>query len=292
MNRPLPHRETSSASSSSVIVAPAMSVEKSDPASGAACRACGGPLRFSFDVEVLGDTAATYHNCTSCDSLMVLEPHWLERSYATVLYPDPDSGALRRTLYVNRYIRRMRAVHLLPRRYRSLDYGSGLGMLVALQLDRDAVARGFDRYAQPRFAQLECGSELPQGPFDLITAVEVFEHLLDPVEVLTSLRERLAAKGVLLISTELYQRKRFPDPSRWPYLALDHGQHVTLFTREGLRRTARAAGLRLVYTVNWGTTPFMHLLVHGGRTVPYGRLGWLAWQHAWGELRESLDLGI
>ena len=269
-----------------------MSVEKTEPVTGRACRACGGSLRFSFDVKVLGDTPATYHSCMSCDSLMVLEPHWLERSYATTLFPDPDSGALRRTLYVNRYIRRMRGVGLLPRKYRSLDYGSGLGMLVALQLDRDAAARGFDRYAEPRFAQLECGKELPDGPFDLITAVEVFEHLLDPVEVLTSLRQRLAPRGIVLISTELYQRSRFPDPSRWPYLALEHGQHVTLFTREGLRRTAQSAGLRHVYTVKWGPTPFLHLFIHETRTVPYPRLGFLAWQHMWGELRESLDLGV
>jgi SAM-dependent methyltransferase len=223
---------------------------------------------------------------------MVIEPHWLDRSYATTLYPDPDSGALRRTLYVNRYLRRMRAVRLLPRGYRSLDYGSGLGMLVALQLDRNAEARGFDRYAEPRFAQLECSKKLPDGPFDLITAVEVFEHLLDPVEVLAALGQRLAPTGVVLISTELYRRSRFPDPSRWPYLALAHGQHVTLFTREGLRRTAAAAGLRHVYTVNWGPTPFLHLFIHQSRPVPYARLGLLAWQHALGELRESLDLGV
>jgi SAM-dependent methyltransferase len=137
-------------------------------------------------------------------------------------------------------------------------------MLVALQLDRNAVACGFDRYAQPRFAQLECDNELPNGPFDLITAVEVFEHLLDPIEVLTSLRERLAPSGVVLISTELYQRRRFPNVSRWPYLALDHGQHITLFTREGLKRASLSAGLRRVYTVNWGPTPFLHLFIQGG----------------------------
>src|SRR6478609_3419431 len=71
------------------------------------CRACGGPLQVAFDVEVLGDTKATYHQCARCRSLMALNPSWLDRSYATTLYPDPDTGALRRTLYVNRFIRRM-----------------------------------------------------------------------------------------------------------------------------------------------------------------------------------------
>jgi SAM-dependent methyltransferase len=256
------------------------------------CRACGGRVQVAFEVEVLGDTKATYHQCAQCHSMMVLDPDWLERSYATTLYPDPDSGALRRTLYVNRFIRRMRASGLLPRRYRSLDYGSGLGMLVALQLDRQAKAFGFDRYATPRFAQLVCGNTLPDGPFDLITAVEVAEHLTNPVEVLTNLRERLAPNGVVMLSTELYQRERWPDPSKWHYLALEHGQHIMLFTLAGLKRAAAAAGLRHVRTFYWGRTPFLHLLVQAQRTPPNLRLGMLAWQHFWGEVRESFDVGI
>lgn len=269
-----------------------MPAESTQDAPAAPCRACGATLRFCFDVEVLGDTKASYHNCSSCDSLMVLEPHWLERSYQTVLFPDPDTGALRRTLYVNRYIRRLRAVGLLPRRYRSLDYGSGLGMLVALQLDRRAKAQGFDRYSEPRFAQLECSKVLPDGPFDLITAIEVMEHLLDPVDVLRALKERLAPSGIILVSTELYQRKRWPDPSTWHYLAREHGQHIMLFTRKGLKEVAKASGLRHVYTVHKGRVPFLHLFVHEQRRTPAIRLGLLVWQHLWGELRESLDLCI
>ncbi|MEI9935670.1 MAG: class I SAM-dependent methyltransferase [Pseudomonadota bacterium] len=257
-----------------------------------ACRACAGELSFSFEVEVLGDTPAKYHKCRSCGSLMVLEPHWLERSYQTTLFPDPDTGALYRTLYVNRYIRRMRAVGLLPRRYRSLDYGSGLGMLVSLQLDRKADAHGFDQYSVPRFAQLACGKQLPNGPFDLISAIEVIEHLLDPIDVLRAFQSRLAPSGLVLISTELYQRERWPDPSSWHYVDRQHGQHIMLFTRAGLKAAAKAAGLRHVYTVNKGKTPFMHVFVHEHRMTPLIRLGFLVWQHLWGELRESLDLAI
>jgi SAM-dependent methyltransferase len=269
-----------------------MPVESIQDLPVAACRACGGALRFCFEVEVLGDTTAKYHNCSVCDSLMVLEPHWLERSYQTTLFPDPDTGALYRTLYVNRYIRRMRAVGLLPKRYRSLDYGSGLGMLVSLELDRGADAHGFDRYSEPRFAQLVCKKQLPDGPFDLISSVEVLEHLLDPIAVLRTFQSRLAPSGIVLLSTELFQRERWPDPSSWHYVDRQHGQHITLFTRAGLKAAAKSAGLRHVYTVNKGKTPFLHVFVHEHRSSPVVRLGFLVWQHLWGELRESIDLGI
>src|SRR5690348_5280255 len=97
-----PQRDASSPPTSNAIFADTMRIDESASAPSATCRACGGALRFSFDTVVLGDTPARFHHCSICDSLMALEPHWLERSYATILYPDPDSGALRRTLYVNR----------------------------------------------------------------------------------------------------------------------------------------------------------------------------------------------
>lgn len=256
------------------------------------CRACGADLEVAFEIQVLGDTQATFHRCVRCNSMMVVDPYWLERSYATVLYPDPDSGALRRTLFVHRVLRRLRAVGLLKAKYRSLDYGSGSGMLVSLQQDRKALAVGYDRYATPRFAQLSCSKALPEGLFDLITAIEVAEHLTNPIEVFTTLREKLSPSGLVVVSTELYERHRCPDPSQWHYLAREHGQHITLFTQEGLSAASKSAGLRYIRTIKWGSTPFLHLLVHEARSTPSIRLGLLAWQQLWGELRESVDVGI
>ncbi len=254
------------------------------------CPACNGPVQKAFEITVLGDTNAVYHNCTVCDSLIAVAPTWLERSYSTTIFPDPDTGALRRTLFVNNFIRRMRSVGLLARRYRSLDFGCGLGMLVSLQLDRGADAHGFDRYSKPRFAQLACGNEMPTSQFDLISAVEVIEHMTSPVDVLTSLRERLTQSGLLLITTELFERKRFPDPSRWHYLAPEHGQHIMLFSQLGLVKAAERAGLRHVRSIRWCGIPFVHLFCHAKHVVSGLRLSGLRWLNFWGERRGSSDL--
>ena len=263
----------------------AHSSNESDPI----CPACNGPLQKAFDITVLGDTNAVYHNCTACDSLIAVAPTWLERSYSTTIFPDPDTGALRRTLFVHNFIRRMRSAGLLARRYRSLDFGCGLGMLVSLQLDRGADAHGFDRYSRPRFAQMVCSNEMPNSQFDLISAVEVIEHMTNPVDVLTSFRERLAQSGLLLITTELFERKRFPDPRTWHYLAPEHGQHIMLFSQLGLAKAAERAGLRHVRSVRWCGIPFVHLFCHSAHTVSGLRVAWLQWKNYWGEMRGSSD---
>ena len=58
--------------------------------------------------------------------------------------------------------------------------------------------------ARTTFDQVDCGSvetmELPEGPFDLILALDVLEHLVDPWTVLRRLRERMRPGGCIVIS--------------------------------------------------------------------------------------------
>src|SRR5579859_4643103 len=86
----------------------------------AVCRACGGALQPAFDAVIFDDVPVTYYRCLLCRSLMLLDPHWLGRSYASTFMPDPDVGALRRSQFVSRVLRRMRGVGLLPRVCKSL----------------------------------------------------------------------------------------------------------------------------------------------------------------------------
>lgn len=224
------------------------------------CRICGGELRPLFSGTVLGDVQAIYARCATCESLIAPDPHWLERAYSTEVVPDPDSGALQRCLFIHRCIRRMRHLRLLPRRFRSLDFGSGRGVLLRLLLDDGMDAWGFDPFPAPAFAKERILQEVPDGPFDLVTAIEVIEHTLDPLQTLNRLREALAPGGILLLSTELYDRALHgPD---WIYLAPEHGQHITMFSARGLQAAAEATGLRWIMSLPWGDKAFIHILAH------------------------------
>jgi hypothetical protein len=68
--------------------------------------------------------------------------------------------------------------------------------------------------------------------FDVLTALEVVEHLVDPVPLLARLSRLIKRTGVLIISTEIYRTgTHTPD---WPYLASQGGQHVTFWSVEAL----------------------------------------------------------
>ena len=234
------------------------------------CRVCNGKLQTAFRAAVLADVEATYCICTDCRSLIVPTPHWLSRSYATEQHPDPDFGMLRRCLFVHRLLRRMRFVGLLPKRCRSLDYGAGKGILVRLLLDHGWDAWGYDPIATPLFAEDRILTELGPGPFDLITMIEVIEHLRDPVETLERLRSLLAPGGLLVLSTELFNRAIHS--RSWHYLAPEHGQHITMLSRKGLRTAAERAGLRWVLSLRFFDIRFLHLLMHRNQQLPRRKL--------------------
>src|SRR5690349_16008552 len=94
------------------------------------CRACGGRLVSEFSAVIMKERIVEYFRCSNCRTLMLKNPEWLDAAYARVIVPDPDFGALHRSTFVARFVRRARGAAIIPRRPRCLDYGSGQGMLV------------------------------------------------------------------------------------------------------------------------------------------------------------------
>lgn len=253
------------------------------------CRICGGLLEPAFPGQVLGYIPVIFHHCNNCGSLLLPSPHWLEEAYAKSIVPNPDQGSLARTLFVHRCIRRLRSrpIQVLPKHFRSLDVGAGRGFLLRLLLDEGQDSFGYDPHPIPVLAEHRVFSEFPPGTFQLLTAIEMLEHTLDPIASLSQMRDALASNGILLLSTELYvQGQHGPD---WYYLAPEHGQHITIFSRKGLMLAAGKAGLRWVTSFAWSGRPFLHLLVR--EEVRYSPLSsWiLQWRHQKGEKRIRRD---
>jgi SAM-dependent methyltransferase len=87
--------------------------------------------------------------------------------------------------------------------------------------------------------------EIPEMKFDFITAIEVFEHLPNPAEVLETLVNRLTPDGYLFISTAIINRslpslKLF---TTWVYQ--QDPTHIGFFHEHSLEYLAKKHGLDL-----------------------------------------------
>jgi 2-polyprenyl-3-methyl-5-hydroxy-6-metoxy-1,4-benzoquinol methylase len=160
---------------------------------------------------------------------------------------------------------------------RVADAGCGSGVIAAhaakvahqvigFDSNPSAIAFAAAAYGSPRLRFVIGPFEkmLDEGPFDQIYCLEVLEHLYEE-QAIETLRvfSRAAAPGAQLFVTTPNAR------SAWPLIewsldrlrlvpTLDEAQHLTLFSRQSLRRALDAAGWRIeeLGTFN-GLAPFL-----------------------------------
>jgi SAM-dependent methyltransferase len=136
---------------------------------------------------------------------------------------------------------------LAPGPAKWLDFGSGNGGLV-----RHLRAHGYDQAfghdggagsARARAAAIPIldTAELERhaGTFDVLTAIEVLEHLVDPLEALRLLR-RMAKPGALLFVTTGNAATAPRDLCKWAYVEPEI--HVSYFTPGSLGLAMKACG--------------------------------------------------
>ncbi len=217
------------------------------------CRICQGSVVFRFEAMVLdGRYVARYHECERCHALQVLEPIWLEEAYAEESGPPSvenfDSGRFRRTFSGFLYLVALSMAGALGNVSRVVDFGGGYGLLTQMLRDGGVDAWTSDPYVpRPFFSpdrSLPELADVSEGSVDVLVALEVFEHLTDPMSVGAMLRRVLAPRGSIVISSERYRPESHG--ADWPYLALSAGQHVTFWSREARSHFAAAHGLRSI----------------------------------------------
>lgn len=141
----------------------------------------------------------------------------------------------------------------LSARTRWLDYGGGLGGLV--RHAREGIGceivgfdegYGADRMRDrgiPNVSRTEL--DALDRSFDVVTAIEVIEHTLDPVGMLRDVRSVLAPGGIFFLTTGNAAPHR-DDLSRWSYAGVPD-VHVGFFEPSTLAYALEQAGLEVVW---------------------------------------------
>jgi SAM-dependent methyltransferase len=243
-----------------------------------ACLYCGGT---AYDLHLrglhdrLGVTPLTWSwwRCRGCDS-GVLSPfpkaEELAAYYPAVYSFAPELGrvsSVRRVLAALEYrfffrpqygsVARaiLRAATGLPARPRLLDVGCGRGLRMLSFRERGCEVEGMD--FQPELAEYvrtqlgihvtctpveDLTRHFAPGSFDILTAIYVVEHVTDVKGLLASCFALLKPGGWLVAGVPMWDSIQAGVlGARW-LNAAEAPRHVSLPTREGMRRVCRSIG--------------------------------------------------
>lgn len=121
---------------------------------------------------------------------------------------------------------------------RHLDFGGGDG-----RMSRILCESGWDSQVYDLFGGDGRLATPPTGVFELITAIEVFEHSQDPSQMLRRLASLLAPDGIIFFSTCVSDSEKLATNGlKWWYAAPRNG-HISLYTRDSLKILGRRHGL-------------------------------------------------
>lgn len=251
-----------------------------------ACPVCSGVMKAAFATrEMMEGSRHPFHygRCTVCHALVLIDPPAdFSPYYGGGYYSfrgDYDAefsslevreqrgkavrdllrlpaGKARRLPWIDswRPLWSMRRLDL-NESARILDVGCGAGrLLYLLNLAGFRRLKGVDQYIDaPR--RYDNGVEIAAGTlgqvtgeFDLIMMHHLFEHVGDPIELLSQARARLAPHGTILLRTPMADSLAARHyGSDW--VQLDAPRHVVVHTRRSLRHAAAAAGLEVAAVV-------------------------------------------
>ena len=214
------------------------------------CPLCGSEVapagsRFSR----FSDRDFLFGHCAECNLGVVINPrtdydNLYDENYYSGLGADPlvnysgtDFG---RELEFEGLLRT--AERITTSRGKWLDFGGGLGHFTMYLREAGWDAWSYDEgFAgeQLRKEGLYLEDHNPHQ-FDVISAIEVLEHLWDPLSVLAQLADLLRPGGILLVTTGNLDKA--PSLSRWKYSAVPE-VHITFWSPKAYDLALGAVGL-------------------------------------------------
>jgi hypothetical protein len=202
------------------------------------CRCCYNIIKRPLFSAKLLKRDVSYFECNNCGYVQTEEPYWLKEAYTSAINHS-DTGIMARNLSNLSLV----VATLTMMKMRSslvVDYAGGHGFLVRLLRDFGLNALWSDPYCDNLVAR---GFEYKnEGHAKLITAFETFEHFTNPCDEISKM---LDIAPNILFTTSIISNPA-PQPLRWWYYGLEHGQHIGFYRIKTLRYISEKFGLSLI----------------------------------------------
>jgi SAM-dependent methyltransferase len=161
---------------------------------------------FSITDSHYGTTGAIYR-CSNCEFLQCSDLAEVLKFYESLEDPAYEAGREERSLQARELLEVAKEIKPGAR---LLDVGAGSGMLVEQALLMGYQAEGVEpcvwlhKMAQQRNLPVHLGTfphPAVTGQFDVITLIDVVEHVSNPVELLREIAGRLSSNGEAIVVT-------------------------------------------------------------------------------------------
>ena len=198
------------------------------------CKICEANSKEFDTAKIMSKYQIKYFRCEKCGFIQTEEPYWLTEAYSEAI-TDSDIGLIQRNIENSKKISSI-INYIFPESKNYLDYGGGYGIFTRMMRDRGFDFQWYDEYCKNLFAQ---NHEKNKSHYDIATAFELFEHLVDPVE---DIKKIFQYSPAIIFSTEIIPYNNPPKVSDWWYYGTEHGQHISFYTKESLEILASQYG--------------------------------------------------
>lgn len=236
------------------------------------CKICSAGADAYADIIVLGRHYSTLYSCRNCGFVFVDPVYWLDEAYRNAIALS-DVGYVSRNIAASERLCNLLSSKSVVTDF-FVDFGGGYGLLVRLMRDKGFRFHLHEPLVANMFAR-SCEADRARfGRYRALTAIEVLEHLPDPV---AGIAEMAGWSPCIVFTTELCPVAK-PLPMDWWYFGFEHGQHVSFYTKMSLQILAELNGLRYFELGgNWHALaseddPIVGHPRHGGRFANATRL--------------------
>lgn len=184
--------------------------------------------RNNMGVPVVVNTPTEYFKCigchsVSCPSMQDMSPEELGKLVYNEEYIkyDPDYLDIRPKNYAD-FISSFFHKKI---NFRHLDYGSGQGIMGNILKTKGWDSTSYDPYSN---------NIKPEGKYDLITAIEVFEHSADLDATIEDIKQYMNRNAVILFSTRLSDKNT---DINWWYIGARNG-HISIQSAQSMKMLA------------------------------------------------------